>query len=76
MKCIVVKPSHFQGFLCNFKIEGDISISLLKKWSWSPCMCNLPLVTVKVYFFRCFNYDAEGISTEYEMVDTIDMTES
>ena len=39
-------------------------------------MCDLPLVTVKVYFFRCFNYDAEGISTEYEMVDTIDMTES
>ena len=37
MKYIVVKPSHFQGFLCNFKIEGDISISLLKKWSWSPC---------------------------------------
>ena len=37
MKCIVLKPSHIQGFLCNFKIEGDISISLHKKWSWSPC---------------------------------------
>ena len=37
MKCIVVKPSHIQGFLCNFKIEGDISISFGKKWSWPPC---------------------------------------
>ena len=32
------KPSHIQGFLCNFKIEGDIRISFAKKWSWSPCM--------------------------------------
>ena len=38
MKCIVVKPSHIQGFLCNFKIVGDISISFGKKWSWPPCM--------------------------------------
>ena len=37
MKCIVLKPSHIQGFLCNFKIERDISISLRKKWSWTPC---------------------------------------
>ena len=29
MKCIVLKPSYIQGFLCNFKIERDISISLL-----------------------------------------------
>ena len=37
MKCIVLKPSNIQGFLCNFKIEKDISISLHKKWSWTPC---------------------------------------
>ena len=36
MKCIVVKPSHIQGFLRNLKIEGDISISFAKKWTWSP----------------------------------------
>ena len=38
MKCIVLKPSHIQGFLCNFKIERDISISFGKKWSWPPCI--------------------------------------
>ena len=38
IKCIVLKPSHIQGFLDNFKIERDISISLRKKWSWTPCM--------------------------------------
>ena len=48
MKCIVLKPSHIQGFLCNFKIEGDISISLHKKWSWTPCMF--------VYIFRKCKY--------------------
>ena len=37
MKCIVLKPSYIQGFLCNFKIEKDISISFGKKWSWPPC---------------------------------------
>ena len=37
MKCIVFKPSHIQLFLCNFKIERDISISFGKKWSWPPC---------------------------------------
>ena len=37
MKCIVLKPSCIQGFLCNFKIERDISISFGKKWSWPPC---------------------------------------
>ena len=37
IKCIVLKPSHIQGFLDNSKIERDISISLRKKWSWTPC---------------------------------------
>ena len=41
MKCIVLKPSHTQGFLCNFKNEGDISISFAKKWSWSPCSLHI-----------------------------------
>ena len=35
--CIVLKPTHIQEFFCNFKIERDISISLHKKWSWTPC---------------------------------------
>ena len=49
MKCIVLKPSHIQGFLCNFKIERDISISLHKKWSWTPCMVgkNSPYCPIK-----------------------------
>ena len=44
MKCIVVKPSHFQGFLCNFKIEEDISIS------WSPCMFSDAVVCQRSLF--------------------------
>ena len=42
MKCIVLKPSHIQGFLCNFKIERVISISLHKKWTWTPCTFKTP----------------------------------
>ena len=45
MKCIVLKPSCIQGFLCNFKIEGDISISFGKKWSWPPC-------TLMIFMFK------------------------
>ena len=51
MKCIVLKPSHIQGFLCNFTIEGDISISFAKKWSWSPCICpNYDAIWIGVVF--------------------------
>ena len=54
--CIVLKPSHIQGFLCIFKIEGDISISFGKKWSWSPCTicaarCN-SMNTLQAFSFR------------------------
>ena len=38
MKCIVLKPSHIQGFLCNFKIEGDISISFGKNGLGHPVL--------------------------------------
>ena len=51
MKCIVLKPSHIQGFLCNFKIERDISISFGKKWSWPPCM----MLQLKFAEIICFH---------------------
>ena len=76
MKCIVLKPSHIQGFLCNFKIERDISISLRKKWSWTPCtsiflMLNRYLPTSSVLKFNSltfrYHYDSQFLKcTQYE----------
>ena len=51
MKCIVLKPSHIQGFLCNFKIEGDISISFGKNGLGHPVyITKICLVKQDIHF--------------------------
>ena len=66
IKCILLKLTHFKGFCCNSKIEGDISISFGDFWSWTPCtllwrnfskavrvhFCNIQLCYIYVFCWK------------------------